>query len=171
MELDLHKVLETPRLYLTRLTEEEHFEDLCKLHADPEVVHYIRPPQTPDEVRETMIRVRKGQEDNPDFGLYALYEKSSDEFIGWFLFKKLDNTEELEIGYRMHKKFWGKGYATEMGIVFRDYLTQKLGYKNLAAVTHLENEGSKNVLKKLGFKFIDTRNLYETTVTYFRYDS
>lgn len=164
------KVLETSRLYLTRLTEEEHFDDLCRLHADPEVVKYIRPPQTPEEVRETMVRVRKGQEEDSNHGLYALYEKESGEFVGWFLFKKLDETPEKEIGYRFHQKFWGKGYATEMGIAFRDYLINKLGYSYLVAVTHLENEGSKNVLRKLGFKFIDTRNLYETTVTYFRYD-
>ena len=163
-------VLETPRLYLTRLTEEEHFDDLCRLHADAEVVRYIRPPQTPEEVRETMIRVRKGQENNPHHGLYALYEKESDEFVGWFLLKNLDRTTETEIGYRFHKKFWGKGYATEMGLKFRDYLISELGYSSLVAVTHLENEASQNVLKKLGFKFIDIRNYYEMSVTYFRYD-
>lgn len=164
------KLIETPRLYLTRLTEEEHFEDLCRLHADPEVVRYIRPPQTPEEVRETMVRVRKGQEENPNHGLFALYEKESGEFVGWFLLKNLDNTQESEIGYRFHKKFWGKGYATEMGIAFRDYLINELGYSSLVAVTHLENEGSKKVLIKLGFQYEGVRFFYEQDVTYFRYD-
>lgn len=163
------KILEAARLYLTRLTEEEHFEDLCRLHADPEVVRYIRPPQSPDEVKETMVRVRKGQETHPDHGLYALYEKQSGEFVGWFLLKNLDQTQETEIGYRLHQKFWGKGYATEMGLVFRDYLISQLGYSSLVAVTHLENEGSKNVLKKLGFKYEGVRFFYEQDVTYFRY--
>ena len=164
-------LLESSRLYLTRLTEEEHFEELCRLHADPEVVRYIRPPQTPEEVRETFVRIRKGQELSPDHGLFALYEKDSHEFVGWFLLKFLENTQDPEMGYRFHKKFWGKGYATEMGLVFRNYLTQELGYSYLIAVTHLENQGSQNVLKKLGFIHEGTRFLYEQDVTYFRYDS
>jgi len=164
------KIIETSRLYLTRLTEEEHFDDLCRLHADPEVVKYIRPPQTADEVRETMIRVRKGQETNPNHGLFAVYEKESNEFVGWFLLKFLDSTQEPELGYRFHKKFWGKGYATEMGVAFRDYLISQLGYSYLVAVTHQENEGSKNVLKKLGFQYLGIEYFYELDVTYFRYD-
>jgi RimJ/RimL family protein N-acetyltransferase len=49
------------------------------------------------------------------YGLWAAIERSSGEFVGWFHFRPLRDTplDEPELGYRLKKPAWGKGYAPE----------------------------------------------------------
>ena len=49
------------------------------------------------------------------FGLWAAIEKSTGAFLGWFAFHPLEGcgSDEVELGYRLKKSSWGKGYATE----------------------------------------------------------
>jgi RimJ/RimL family protein N-acetyltransferase len=107
-------VLETERLTLRRFTPGD-VENLFELDGDPEVMRYItggRP--TPRELIE--------REELPAFlarsdgyGFWAAVEKASGEFIGWFhLRPRADGAaDEPELGYRLRRSAWGKGYATE----------------------------------------------------------
>ena len=50
------------------------------------------------------------------YGFWAVVEKSSGDFLGWFHFRPPhDSTDPdvAELGYRLRKAAWGKGYATE----------------------------------------------------------
>ena len=47
----------------------------------------------------------------------AVFEKETGEFIGQAgLFHKgfYDEQPDIELAYRLHKKYWGHGYATEL---------------------------------------------------------
>lgn len=111
--------LETQRMILRELTFEDE-DKLMELDSDPEVMKYLTlgTPSTRLEIKEALIRVRElFLKHNGRYGLWAAIEKESGKFMGWFLFRpdkaEPDNTDRIELGYRLKKEFWGKGFATE----------------------------------------------------------
>ena len=71
---------------------------------------------------------------------------------------------EIELGYRLGRKHWGKGYATEIARASAKHALETLGIDRLIAVSYPENAGSRRVLLKVGFEdrgFTD--RYYDTT--------
>ena len=145
--------LETPRLLLRRFTEED-VENLFQLDSDPDVMRYInggRP--TPRHMIEKEILPayldyhRRFQE----FGFWAAIEKSTGDFLGWFHFLPNGETkEEAELGYRLRKSAWGKGYATEGSRALIRKGFSDLGVQRIFAETMVVNAGSRRVMEKAG---------------------
>src|SRR6187431_790779 len=125
--------LESKRLYL-RVIEESDLNLLFELHSDPEVMKYIRPAEkTLDETFATMQRIFRTNNYEKGIGLWICHEKISNDFIGWFVLKPLDGTQDIEIGYRLLRKHWGKGFATEMSKELITYCFNKLKLPKIAA--------------------------------------
>jgi len=61
---------------------------------------------------------------------------------------------ELEIGFVLHKEFWGNGYATEIADSLIEYCFKTLCEKKVFATVDDDNYASINVLKKSGMKFL-----------------
>jgi len=145
--------LESARLYL-REVKDDDLHLLFELHSDPEVMKFIRPAEkTLDETRATMERIYKSNDYEKGIGLWICHEKNLNEFIGWFVLKPLENTPDIEIGYRLMKQHWGKGYATEMSNEMVTYCFNKLKLPKIAAATHPDNHASQHVLEKIGLRF------------------
>ncbi|HJD87419.1 MAG TPA: GNAT family N-acetyltransferase, partial [Empedobacter falsenii] len=51
---------------------------------------------------------------------------------------------------------WGKGYATEAAKACMDYYKKNMSHIQLNAITHVDNEGSRKVLEKIGFEVTKT---------------
>jgi RimJ/RimL family protein N-acetyltransferase len=61
--------------------------------------------------------------------------------------------DEVDLGYRFMKEYWGKGIATESGKACVDLGFNKLELKKMIAMVLPENTGSIHVLEKLNFKY------------------
>ena len=62
--------------------------------------------------------------------------------------------KKVSVGYRLMKRCWGRGLATEtLGIMVR-YLLEEKGIRIITASTMVENHASANVLKKNGFRHL-----------------
>jgi RimJ/RimL family protein N-acetyltransferase len=59
----------------------------------------------------------------------------------------------VELGYRLARSAWGKGYATEATIAVRDHAFTSLGMKRLIAIIDPSNLASVRVAEKLGMRF------------------
>lgn len=59
---------------------------------------------------------------------------------------------EIELGYRVGRAHWGRGYATEAARLARDHAFGVLGVERLVAVSYPENVVSRRVLAKVGFR-------------------
>lgn len=62
------------------------------------------------------------------------------------------NGPEIELGYRLGKPYWGRGYASEVARASAGYGFGVLGHDRLVAVSYPENIGSRRVLEKTGFE-------------------
>ena len=90
------------------------------------------------------------------FGPYAVVEKNSQDVIGYcglFFFPDIGGHTEVEIGYRLAKSAWGKGYATEAARIVCDHAFTTLGIKRLIALIDPSNVASIRVAEKIGMKY------------------
>lgn len=160
--------LQSERLYLRKL----HARDapaLFQLDSDPDVIRYVggSPVVSIRQSQEAIRRVQEYYERHPGFGIFAAVEKQSWAFVGWFALKHLDQTTEVEIGYRLLKMHWGKGLATEMGHQIVGHGFGMLKLPKLVAVTQAGNSASQRVLTKLGFYYVGERMHDNQPVHYF----
>lgn len=160
-------LFETERLKL----REFNFDDannLYQLNLDPEVIKYTGdPPFETSETARLFIYNYKDYKLN-GFGRWAIELKSDGSFIGWSGLK-LNEDNEIDLGYRFLKSAWGKGYATEAAHACLQYGFDKLGFNRIIARVAKENVGSIKVVDKLGMKYykegtcktIDNANYYQ----------
>ncbi len=118
-------VLETSRLVLREFTEDDA-NGLCALDADPDVMRFVGPYAMADaEAYRERIRIvyLPYYVRYEGYGYWAAMEKAGGAFLGWFSLRPaLDSRiaaevaflpTDVELGYRLRKAAWGKGYATE----------------------------------------------------------
>lgn len=109
-----------------------------------------------DKKQQSMFWINRQLERyaNDLYGHHALILKETNELVGQcgLLAQTVDGMKEIEIGYHVLPKFWGKGFATEAAIKFRDYAFQNKISDSLISVIDIRNTASQNVAKKLGMK-------------------
>ena len=147
-------VLETPRLILRRFTLADA-PLLFQLNSDPEVVKYVHEPtlKSYEGALQVLTNIILPQYQHK-LGRWAIHTKDDQEFIGWCGLKYLKETDEIDLGYRLHQSTWGKGFATEAAKHTLDYGFNQLYLKEIVGKAHAENIGSINVLQKIGMQFI-----------------
>jgi [ribosomal protein S5]-alanine N-acetyltransferase len=157
----------TDRLIARELTESD-IPQMFHLHSNYEVMKYIHAiEKTIDETKLTYDRMLKYHDKKEGMGLWSVFLKDTGTYIGWVILKPLDNTSDIEIGYRFLPEFWGNGYATEISSRICRYGFQVLNLDKIVGITHPENISSQNVLKKLGLNFIKISRYYGVEVHFF----
>jgi len=146
------KILETPRLILRTWTLSD-VEDLFEICRDDEVMKYIgtgKSYKTLKEAENVLNWMLHYQAEN-GFCRWAIVEKSSREIIGSCGFARPHGIKEIELGYLLARKRWGKGFATEAAGACLQFGFEKLGFREIIALTDLENTASQKILEKIGF--------------------
>jgi ribosomal-protein-alanine N-acetyltransferase len=146
-------IFETPRLFLRRFTEED-VPLIYKLNSDPEIVKYVHEPilENENQAKEILINNILPQY-KLNLGRWAIHTKADYEFIGWCGLKYIKETEIYDLGYRLLRTAWGKGYATEAAQYTLIYGLRDLTIKLITGMAHVENIASIKVLAKIGMKF------------------
>jgi GrpB-like predicted nucleotidyltransferase (UPF0157 family)/RimJ/RimL family protein N-acetyltransferase len=155
--------LDTNRLLL-RTTELSDFDDILALRSDPEVMKYIGNGsiQSREQVKESLNLIISYQREHR-IGFCSVFEKASGHFIGQaglFHVNFDDKQPEIEIAYRLHTQYWGKGYATELAKALIYWGFEHLAVNKLIAIVDLKNLASQKVLKKAGLDLIDEKSFY-----------
>ena len=153
-------VLRTGRLTLVPLAE-EHLSHEVELDADPEVMRYINggdPTSRAEVVDEVLPAFLRYYKRYPGYGFWAAIEKSTGEFLGWFHFRPKEDgyEDEPELGYRLRRSAWGKGYATEGSRALIDKGFAEFGVERVYAETMSVNTASRRVMEKSGLRFART---------------
>ena len=148
--------LETERLILRQFTMADA-QNVFVLDSDPEVMRFINggKPTAYDVIQQqTLPRFLAYYEKYEAYGFWAAIEKSSHAFIGWFHFRPaLDHADDIDLGYRLRKIAWGKGYATEGSRALIHKGFTELGVQRVVATALAANKASIRVMEKLGLTF------------------
>jgi RimJ/RimL family protein N-acetyltransferase len=150
----MHIIFQTPRLILRRFTEDDA-PLILSLNSDPHVVKYLHEPVLESEEHATKILqdIILPQYKN-NLGRLAIHTKEGNEFIGWCGLKYRPEIDEIDLGYRLMQKAWGKGFATEAAQHTLDHGLNNLQLKLITGRAHVENLASIKVLEKIGMDYI-----------------
>jgi RimJ/RimL family protein N-acetyltransferase len=136
-----------------RLEEADRFFDI---HRRPEVARWLSgvPMKDRREAVERLEGYSTTLAADPRFGAWAVVERGRDVPAGTVLLKPLPNGEgEIEIGWHLHPDSWGRGLATEAAsaLLARAFAD---GPDEVWAVTHLDNDRSIAVCRKIGMRLL-----------------
>lgn len=150
----MNVIIETQRLLLRTFTElDAHL--IYLLNNDTDVTRF-----THDTIKdlahaeEILIKNILPQYALYNFGRWAVHLKPTLEFLGWCGLKYRAGLNEVDLGYRFKREFWGNGFATEAAYASIKYGFEKLGLQRIVGRAELGNIGSYKVLEKCGMTYI-----------------
>ncbi len=148
--------LETDRLILRQFTADD-VDLLVDLDSDPEVMFYInggRPTPREELEREYIPAYLDYYRRYPGYGFWVAVEKATGDFLGWFHFRPPGDSppDEPELGYRLRRPVWGRGYATEGSKALVEKGFRELGSTRVWAQTMVVNSASRRVMEKSGLR-------------------
>jgi RimJ/RimL family protein N-acetyltransferase len=153
--------LETERLVLRELTGDD-LDDLVALDSDPAVMHYVTGgrPTSREEMRDDVLPFWLGfHERGEPFGFFAAIERATGRFLGWFHLRPRTGPsprDGVELGFRLHRSAWGRGYATEASRALIRKAFTELGVERVYAETMAVNVASRRVMEKAGLRYVRT---------------
>lgn len=148
-------MLTTSRLKL-RPWRESDFPLFAALNADPEVRKYFPGILSEEESNKQGQYFSKMIDDN-GWGFWTAELLDSKEYIGFIglapVSKEAPFGPTVEIGWRLAKSYWGKGFATEGAIAARDYAFIELKLPEIVAFTAVNNAPSRKVMTRIGMQY------------------
>ena len=148
-------ILETDRLLLRQFTANDH-ANLMHVFGDPEVMRFGDGPQSEEWVRAWLKRCIENYARGRAIGPWAVVERTSNAVIGYcglFHFPDVCGSPETELGYRLARNAWGKGFATEACRAVRDHAFNVLGVSRLVSIIDPANSASIRVADKVGMRY------------------
>lgn len=155
--------LETDRLLLRmfRETDLDAYADMC---ADPDVMRFLSGyPQSREEAWRNMAMV-VGHWQLRGFGLWAVEEKSTGDFIGRVGCWKPEGWPGMEIAWTLRQASWGRGFATEAARAALRYAFEVLKQKHVISLIHPENGPSIRVARRIGQRLEGRNEVMGSTV-------
>jgi RimJ/RimL family protein N-acetyltransferase len=159
-----------------RLTLRPYVEDdvgfVFDLYSRWEVMRFLGPApkamQSTDEARAAIERWWAASDPDRLLGHWAVIQRASGDLVGTVVLEfpplsaatePLPLSDDLEIGWHLHPRYWGKGYATEAarGVLDRVFAA---GAPEVIALVHPDNEASKRVAGRLGMEYMGKSRRY-----------
>jgi RimJ/RimL family protein N-acetyltransferase len=165
--------IQTARLLL-RPWQPDDLAEFTRLLTDPEVTRYIvvHTPFSAQDVAELSDRTLEQWERN-GFGPWAAIEKQTGRWVGRIGLDELADwpgPDKVEVGWELHREFWGRGLATEGGRAGVRYGFERVGLKRIISVTMATNAASRRVMEKCGLRFQGELPMAGTVVAWYAID-
>ena len=143
----------TARLQAERLAP-HHLNDLIQFHRDPAVMAELGGVRDEHQTAQYLSRnvdhwVKHG------FGVWVLRESDGSEVVGRAVLRylRLEDIDEVEVGFALYPRLWGRGLATEVAETCMALARGELGVESLVGLTTPANRASQRVLLKLGLHY------------------
>jgi RimJ/RimL family protein N-acetyltransferase len=145
-------MLHTNRLVLRQWTDND-LASFAQLNADPQVMEYFPATLSRAESDDFANTIRSLIEAR-GWGLWAVEAPGQAAFIGFVgLHRPADDlpcSPCVEIGWRLLKAYWGKGYASEAASAALGYAFEQIGLDEVVSFTAVINKRSQAVMQKIG---------------------
>lgn len=151
-------ILYTERLQLVPLSD-AHLELEIALDADPEVTRYLigRALSRAEVERAHQRRIAAARE-VPGLGFWAGF--AAGEFVGWWILQPPHGPDqpkvagEADLGYRLMRRHWRRGYASEGARELIRYGFDDLGLNRIFAQTMAANTAARATMSAAGLSHV-----------------
>lgn len=147
--------LKSDRL-ITQFLTVDNWKDWMTFLEDSEATKHFPSMEstTLEEGCENWMNLQLKRYEDQYYGLQALKDKETGVFMGQcgLLRQIVDEKEEIEVGYHMLRKYWGKGYAPEAAKLFIDFAFKHNLADSIISIIQVENEKSQRVALKNGLQ-------------------
>ena len=156
----MEEYLRTERLVLRKFSADD-VDLLVELDSDPEVMHYVTGGLTTsrEEIVDDVLPAFLSYYDRyAGFGFWAAHDRVGGEFLGWFHLRPApgDEPDEVELGYRLRRAAWGRGYASEGCRALIEKAFTELGGRRVYAETMAVHRASRAVMERAGLRHVRT---------------
>lgn len=146
--------LKTDRLLL-RAWKQEDYPHFAQLNADPSVMEYYPNTLSEDQSNAMADKIQSLLLER-SWGFWAVELIDKKQFIGFVGLHKpsydLPVTPCIEIGWRLAKEHWGKGYATEAAQEALKFAFEELSLRDVYSFTSIANKKSRRVMECIGMQ-------------------
>lgn len=144
--------LETPRLILRPWLDRDR-QPFAAMSADPGVMQHLLPFDSPAAV-DAWIDRQQAHLKTHGFCFWAVALKETGDFIGAAgllrVVYKAHFAPAVEVGWRLDRRFWGRGYAPEAAARAVRFGFESLALQEIVANTVPANTNSRRVMEKIG---------------------
>jgi RimJ/RimL family protein N-acetyltransferase len=152
--------LQSDRITLVPLSG-AHLELEVELDSDPEVMRYLTGrPRTREQVMAAHQLRLATAEPVPGLGFWVGFVE--EQFVGWWLLEPPGWADhrpvegQAELGYRLLRRYWRQGYASEGSRELLRHAFEDLGLRRVSAQTMTVNSGSRATMAAVGLQHIRT---------------
>ncbi len=129
----------------------DDLEACLAMDRDPEVTRFIAGPWSEPAAHRAFVLARIHHPYPAGMGYWTVL--APEGFVGWILLTPLDlHGPEIEIGWRLMRKAWGRGYATEAACPVLAHALETVGVPEVVADIDPANTASVGVARKLGMQ-------------------
>ncbi len=166
--------VETDRFFL-RDIEESDRDGIFALDSDPEVHKYLgtQPITSPGQALDIIRYIRKQYVEN-GIGRWAIVDKESNDFVGWTGLKYEQQVraefDYYDIGYRLRRKYWGRGIATETALESLKYGFETMKLAEICGAADVAHLTSNHILQKIGLKFSEQFEFEGVLANFYKID-
>ena len=147
-KLAAYASLETKHLLLRPFTSADG-QAFYQIVSNPDNLAFIFPVKTSQEEAENLMVEMFMR---TPLGKWAIIAKETQQLIGAISFERLnEQTRQAELGYFLHRDYWGQGFATEAVRTISFLALYQLGLTDISIIAHFENIASQKVAEKAGF--------------------
>lgn len=172
-------MLTTDRLLLRPFSDDDIDTFYALVYADPTVRDWWSGYRGDlDDFRAARFRTNPNWQIRDGWGFWAVTRRADEQVLGlmgfqnhrdkdmrWLLMpngspdvgQRLDRTD-AELTYAFGQPFWGQGYATEAGRVLLPFGFERLGIDRIVNAIDPHNDGSRELMERLGLVFVDNGN-------------
>ncbi len=166
---------ETERFILREILQSD-LDGMFELDSDPEVHKHLGNKTISDknQIAQVINFVRQQYIDH-GIGRWAIIDKRTNAFMGWTGLKFVTEVTNghknyYDLGYRLIRKYWGLGIATETALISLDYAFNTIKIDEVYAAASCENLASNKILQKVGMNFIETFYYEDINCNWYKID-
>jgi ribosomal-protein-alanine N-acetyltransferase len=120
----------------------------------PDVMRYITGYPLPIERTARTLEKFISHQVQHGYSVWAVTDQRSGALVGHGGLMTLPNGQDIELDYAFARRYWGKGYATEVARAVLNYAFEVVRLEEVYALTFPENSASKRVIQKLGMTYL-----------------
>jgi RimJ/RimL family protein N-acetyltransferase len=146
-------IIETKRLYLRPIAQTD-LESIWAIYGDPQT-HLFNPAGPYPDIAYTQAKLTNwlAEWSRNGFGNWAISLRSAPAKVigcGGLSRRQIDETRNINLGYRFSTAVWGQGLATELALAALDYGFEQLKLPEISATVRENHLASRRVLEKVG---------------------